>query len=371
MSDDTAESHLESESLPEGPPSSPRPDPDVDSRLFQHAEAAQLRLRENENNSLTSGTRTTRHQYDQIKVLQLWNSSTPLTSDKTTANGGGHFIIWKDKGIVIDPGFDFIKGFKEERHNIVDIDLIIVTHDHPDHCADFPALITLLKEGNEGRTAKHTIQLMLSYGAYFRYNHLFSNEEISRYTTVRKILPPTQYTLRDIPLSLTFTKTQHNEILGDSTGFGLRLAFLDGSRTACTVGITGDTGFNSYLVESFKGVDLLIAHIGTLENISECTLLDNHLGFQGIVELLTRQETPIPKVLVTEWGEELDGKRMVICDVLQRLVPSSKILPSDLYMKIRLPDFEVKPKGEDIWMTFDGISVSEDRGSFLRYKPTT
>jgi glyoxylase-like metal-dependent hydrolase (beta-lactamase superfamily II) len=49
---------------------------------------------------------------------------------------------------VIDPGYDFLNilNRKDLKLGIQDIDMVIITHDHPDHCAELENIITLLYE---------------------------------------------------------------------------------------------------------------------------------------------------------------------------------------------------------------------------------
>ena len=53
-----------------------------------------------------------------------------------------------NKGIVIDPGFDFIQNFREAGFFLNDIDYILITHAHNDHSADLEALTSLLHDYN-------------------------------------------------------------------------------------------------------------------------------------------------------------------------------------------------------------------------------
>ena len=60
--------------------------------------------------------------------------------------GGGYFLIWNNKGIVIDRGFDFICNLYSAGYSLADIDAIFVTHSHVDHMGDLFPLLTLIYE---------------------------------------------------------------------------------------------------------------------------------------------------------------------------------------------------------------------------------
>lgn len=86
-------------------------------------------------------------------VARHWNSDTPIiprkslenisNSDPNGAVGGGYFLRHNGIGIAIDPGHAFLKSLYE-RHDIAatDIDVIIITHFHQDHCGDIANYLT-------------------------------------------------------------------------------------------------------------------------------------------------------------------------------------------------------------------------------------
>lgn len=84
-------------------------------------------------------------------VLRKCQSLNPIypRHGRITVKGGGYFLLWKGKGIVIDPGFDFISNFYGEGFSLEDIDAIVVTHAHPDHDGDFTNLTSLVYKWNE------------------------------------------------------------------------------------------------------------------------------------------------------------------------------------------------------------------------------
>lgn len=85
-----------------------------------------------------------------FEVLRRWNSYTPIIADNYyTSRGGGYFIKIKGKGIVVDPGFNFIDNFREAGHKFNEIDAVLITHAHNDHTADIESILTLLYRYNK------------------------------------------------------------------------------------------------------------------------------------------------------------------------------------------------------------------------------
>jgi hypothetical protein len=88
---------------------------------------------------------------DKLVVLRRWQSYNPKIPrlGSLRARGGGYFLMWHNRGIVIDPGYDFIQNFYDEGFSLEDIDAVMITHSHPDHDDDFSSLMALVREWNE------------------------------------------------------------------------------------------------------------------------------------------------------------------------------------------------------------------------------
>ena len=66
-----------------------------------------------------------------LYILKKWSSSTPLMLQgigKIKNMGGGIYIEWFGKGIVIDPGINFVQNLHAQKLSILNIDVVIVTH---------------------------------------------------------------------------------------------------------------------------------------------------------------------------------------------------------------------------------------------------
>ncbi len=83
----------------------------------------------------------------------------------TDLKGGGCFLSWEGKGIVIDPGYDFIENMYSEELAIGDIDAIIVTHAHNDHYIDLVSILTLSYQYNKLSNAYHKMNAKQWKGA--------------------------------------------------------------------------------------------------------------------------------------------------------------------------------------------------------------
>lgn len=87
-----------------------------------------------------------RHYVDQncLLILKAFSSSTPIllnyAKGTDTYSGGGFYIRWNGCGIAVDPGYRFIERLHEAGYSVLDINVVIVTHEHIDHTNDIRLL---------------------------------------------------------------------------------------------------------------------------------------------------------------------------------------------------------------------------------------
>ena len=173
-------------------------------------------------------------------------------------------------------------------------------------------------------------------------------------------------------MGLECLPTRHKEILGDDTGFGLAIQLLGGA-DPFEFCMTGDTGFRPDLCEQFSGCDLLLIHVGTMEDLGSegASAPGEHLGFQGTVDLLSGLADPPGVALLGEWGQEFGyrdrRKRFAQMVALWSDTPAT-VLPTDLGMVVKLPETTVAC-GKDVFLPVDDLEVHDD-GEKIRYLPS-
>ncbi|MBN2415241.1 MBL fold metallo-hydrolase [bacterium] len=193
-----------------------------------------------------------------ICFLQRWSSFTPAIPRPSTFNiqGGGYFIIFNGKGIVIDPGFDFLENFYSEGFSLADIDVIIVTHDHMDHLDDLDTILSLLHSRFALDTSKEDrkqIDLFFNLSVQSRYSFLLNQAESSDADPFYKlhVLTPGStgfYCDNDGKklLDIDVIQTHHSELAAQDYSIGVILYFyLNGSKKekAFKIGYTSDTAY--------------------------------------------------------------------------------------------------------------------------------
>lgn len=232
---------------------------------------------------------------DKFVVLRRWQSYNPKIPRPSHKNvlGGGYFLMWQGKGIVIDPGYDFIQNFYNEGFSLSDINAIVVTHSHPDHEDELSTILTLLYEWNERRLSSFQehkyIDLFLNEGSFRKYN----NWLYSPNTVVKKIIQLQTYkwdlksnrpnedgypiennSIIDLTyeggysLKLEVIPAWHNEIIAKHSAIGLKFhlhLFRQSKTPDCKIGITGDTYAYRGIEKYYKDCDILVAHLGDIK----------------------------------------------------------------------------------------------------------
>jgi ribonuclease BN (tRNA processing enzyme) len=177
--------------------------------------------------------------------------------------------------ILVDVGPSVVRRLLEYGYSTNDIDLVALTHFHPDHTAD---LATLLFASNYGdvRRAKPLILLGGSGIERFFRNlvRLYRWVAPTHYDFSIKSLPAGEWELG--PVSITTCRSNHNP-----ESIGLRVA--DGGKS---VVFTGDTGFSRNIATLASGTDVLV---------SECSFPERkvrgHLNLSALQKIV-RQAKP-------------------------------------------------------------------------------
>jgi tetratricopeptide (TPR) repeat protein len=313
---------------------------------------------------------------DMLVVLRDWNSFSPILHQELRGRGGpgpderlggGYFLAWKEHGIVIDPGVDFVTQLYRKGLSIADVDTVIITHCHLDHIRDVESLVDLNYRYNRSRGFKphppnndfRQLRFFACYSAFMKYSEYLINSgccdnstQLERGGVAR---PITEF------IDVQAVPTKHKDITGrDNEAIGLVFLLKDESGLVLRVGITSDSKWIESLPESFGGCDVMVTHLGTIEVGEEKaatagkgekvvdkgkdvdtggflkTDLKNHLGTKGCFRLLQRVK---PKVfIIGEVGEELAETRFKILQVFNRLKPdeTSFVLGGDSNLAIGL-----------------------------------
>jgi len=333
-----------------------------------------------------------------LSVLRKWNSYTPiLPSEKGDNKGGGYFLYHRGKGIVIDPGFNFIENFYQEGFKVADIDAVLITHAHNDHTVDLESILTLvykhndaideavrkkMKSKNEDRIKEEIrkelekkgkkIDLFMNEGTFMKYSGWLNLKDSHEVNNVTVLMPNTMYELPEEYKGITIhtTKAKHHEVIDEKYAIGFILD-VEGTK----VGFTGDTGWDwdrkEIMVKPFlkHNPRLVIAHLGSIKSTEfdyvKATCDDernkcfyrHHLGLLGMTKFL--EATRPDLTIISEFGEELRGMRKPIVERISKVM-GLNCLPGDIGLYIRLSDLGVYCFVEEDFVDYKQINVYSD-----------
>ena len=327
-----------------------------------------------------------------LRTIHKWNSASPLYSHGPS-QGGGYFLTLRGKtgaikGIAIDPGYDFFDLFREIGFGIADIDAIIMTHDHDDHTQSVEGILSLLAKYNDYNHEKKSrvLDIFGSAGALLKFHgllsatDLFGNREInfkllvpgSRITEIEGETLEDKYgfNLKVIPAYHTERWTNQESAVGVVIETSQKTA--DGE--FLKIGITGDTRYVKNLGRDYREVQVLLLNIGSVEK-EEGKLLSQHLGLCGCINLLKEARIGKPLLaILTEFGEEFEGKREVISKIIENWAQPMeggqqnilKVVPADLNLEVRLNDLSIRETDTNVFFSYQKIDI--DEGDILKYR---
>jgi ribonuclease BN (tRNA processing enzyme) len=272
--------------------------------------------------------------------------------------GGGYFLKWQGKGIVVDPGFDFLRNFHDAGYHGREIDAVIVTHNHADHNDDLRSIDDLRYELFKRGQAKPYI-LFLDEDSHthvkFQIEQPIHHKQIP--LSIGRCDPRDSITNpRGLPFTLEYFPVKHSPGVLNAVGFKL---YLNDNKKSLSVGFMGDCEFSKDLVDNLSGCDLLIAHISqpeVAELKTPTVRKKNHLGYRGLGELITKAK---PKsVIVSEFWAGLADIRIDLVQGLRSLTGLNRILPGGIGLHLALPDMKVECTQCGSKIPFDEVRVS-------------
>lgn len=291
-----------------------------------------------------------------FSCLRGWSSSVTLLEGATDSHwrGGGYFLKWRGKGLVIDPGFDFIDNFHDAGYNGGEIDAVLVSHNHSDHNYDLRSLDDLRYELHRRWVTDPPPNLTLSNylvvldedtlkgfdpkQSDFRISETFAIKKSVR----KKWLKPAN----GLAVTIEHFPVEHGDDVPHAVGMRLNL-HSDSGQPDFVLGYTADTEYFEALPEHLQNCDVLLAHI-SMPDPAELNLdvagqkheKKKHLGLNGVAKLI---KATSPKLtLIGEFWAGLADIRIELVQALRRRTGNNNILPTGLGFHLHFPSLQVE-----------------------------
>jgi len=215
--------------------------------------------------------------------------------------------------VLIDCGSGTLLQLERAGKSYRDIDAVFITHRHPDHFADLMPLIHALI-ATPGFTREKGLSVFAPREFIDYYNLAFMPlfRRITGFNVyLKKIHPSMEYG----PFSIRSTRTIH-------PGEGYAIRFQYNGRG---VVFTGDTGYDSRIVEISRGADVLIADCSFLESekakghmsARECGILAREAGVSRLILSHLYPSSMPDEARLTEAQREFTGDIILAEDLME------------------------------------------------------
>jgi phosphoribosyl 1,2-cyclic phosphodiesterase len=289
---------------------------------------------------------------DVFIIARRWSSVGPAQMDIV---GGGYVLFLNEIGIVIDPGYLFMKIFQRMSYNHRNINYVIITHDHYDHCSDLDAILDATRE-NPTPVEIYSTHLTVESQNQYLTTDKFRYEEVSY---------GYELDISSTDFNIIFNRAYHWEVskgqkvIGDPIGITL----IRKSVKEKILSISGDTEYHDDLINDYTDSKILIAHIGSI------TKSDKHLLYDGTHKLIEQVHPEFS--LISEFDfKDFNSKNSRI-ETVQKLSKSLNtcVLASDIGFSIRLDDpYSIKCScKKEHWATPNDINQEEKLNKKLPY----
>jgi len=321
---------------------------------------------------------------DALIVLKGWSSAMPIIASVDSeivggraCRGGGYFVKAANHGIIIDPGYDYLRNYKSVGLHIKEANTVIVTHNHPDHQDDLTRIADLdceYRKNIKDAPDRSRIHYYLDPDT----NRAFA-KNLEALNANQKLITQVDTTIPSIPIRDGFSFTPFETVHGDGVvvtrPFGLMLSVKLGDGSVLRIGYTSDTKYTADVAKALENCDILICHFSSArseEYRDFSKLHEYHLGFNGLRMLM--ENTQARLYIVSEFWGGVGDQRYDLVEYLKTTLAEKgkkdfKALAGDIGLAIDLKTLGVFCQGCKRPIPYENIRTVEPSNPFdtLRY----
>jgi ribonuclease BN (tRNA processing enzyme) len=278
-------------------------------------------------------------QGDRVKVQMLGTRGPEFLDDRASTG----YLLWLDDKarIIVDAGPGSLQRFKQSKARFEDVGVLLFTHFHVDHSADFPAYIKasfftdrdrrLYVYGPSGTafvaSAEQFVERMIGSdaGTYPYLGNYLDPAASSSYKIEVHTLP---WSLEDVGVrpvhesadyKITAVPVHH----GPFPAFGYRIEVA-----GCVISVTGDmSGRLRAMPGLARGSDILVAHNAIPEDATGVPAL-LHMTPSYIGEMAAEAE--VRKLVLSHLMERTVGRQEETLGLIRRSYDGPVLFPKDL-----------------------------------------
>lgn len=320
------------------------------------------------------------------------SSSTPAVLNSAfntqSFHGGGIYFNWDGFGVAIDPGYHFVENMHRFGLSVLDLDAVVVTHEHIDHTNDIRILDDLsysLSRYRKRGDASHKVLWYLDQVTYGLVRSLQKEGSgfSKKVNTIYKVLPEKHILIHEECCEedsdmIRIVEENYNEegiviycrakgkivlktvpTLHERTEDGyLKHTFatvfeLEKGEEKRKIFYSSDTKYQEYLGQAAIGSDVVIANISSVyeDDLLRIKPKSTHLGYMGCYNLLkSLEEYPPSYFLISEFWNAKTDIRFDIARYLKDEISGNRrgkleetsIIPADLGTQIDLMQLSVQ-----------------------------
>lgn len=314
----------------------------------------------------------------------------PASSSRRTT--GGYFLRWRRKGIVINPGPQFLDNFHNHGYHIRDIDFVIVTRDSLEAHADIKSIYDLNYRVNKmDPNNLHIINYYLNQQSHRDISMVLKphfKQERNTLHCLELYMDSPDLECLDLcgEVSLSYFPPTTPEVQGQGrteaqfrgqacVGIRLQLKAEEGVRAsvgqknAISVGYVSGTCYSPLLAHHLSGCDILLTGFETtsVDDYSKLKYNPDSLGFFGTQTLV--EEVSPPLLISCEFGgREGDIRVEAIKKLRQERLSNSKCntvaLPGDTGLLVSLESLKVRCSVNNSFTDPCHVHVAKTRDSY-------
>lgn len=324
-----------------------------------------------------------------LYTLNGWSFSSRkeplLLTEESRQSHGGHFLRWNGRGIVLNPGPNFLEHFHSQGLCVRDIDHVIITRPNNEAYGDVRAISELNLQINRIASDRHIIQYYLHQKAYQELASFLKPSFKQARNTIHKlemfldspdvekieleeniILHYFQATLQENPYA-----TGQQEHSANQTNLGIRLELSNKMKTL-SLGYLSSICWSPLIPHHLGHCDILLTAFGNT-NPNDYSMLgynEDSLGFCGTVTLLQQLNPRL--LLLTEFGGREGDIRLEITKKIrldskaQMPKNSSVVLPADIGLIVNLEALKIKCSLSQEFVSPNSLHVTTNSEGFGR-----